>query len=136
MKYTVTYPQPLRTRAVHSGNGQILLTDAPLDNGGLGEAYSPTDLVSVGLAGCLMTILGLRAKKLGLEIGGMQADVEKKMSPHPRCIAGISVGLTVDLKGGSEEDREWLRSEALACPVALSLHPDLQQDVRITFVEN
>jgi uncharacterized OsmC-like protein len=134
MKYTVTYPQPLRTRAVHSGNGQILLTDAPLDNGGLGEAYSPTDLVSVGLAGCLMTIVGLRAGKLGLDIIRMDAEVEKKMSPQPRRIARISVGLTVELKGGTDEDREWLRSEALACPVALSLHPDLLQDVQITFL--
>lgn len=134
MKYTLTYPEPLRTAAVHSGNSQILLTDAPVDNGGRGEAYSPTDLVSVGLASCLMTILGLRARSRRIEIHGMEATVEKVMSPQPRRIGCISVELTVQLGGGTEEDRNWLREEALACPVALSLHPDVQQDVRITFV--
>ncbi|MBL6645420.1 MAG: OsmC family protein [Flavobacteriales bacterium] len=133
MKYALTYPQPLRTQAVHEGNRQILLTDAPTDNGGLGEAYSPTDLVAVGLASCVMTILGLRAKKRSLEIRGMTAMVEKQMSPQPRRIARISVGLTVELLGGDDQDREWLREEALACPVGLSLHPDLAQDVTITF---
>jgi len=134
MKYTLTYPEPLRTQAVHTGNRQILLTDAPTDNGGRGEAFSPTDLVATGLASCLMTIIGLRAATRGIEIAGMDAEVEKKMSPKPRRIARVSVGLTVRLEGGSPEDREWLRSEALACPVALSLHPDLRQDVDITFV--
>lgn len=133
MKYTVSYPEPLRTLSVHTGNAQELLTDAPKDNGGLGEAFSPTDLVAVGLASCLMTILGLRAASRGIGIADMQAEVEKKMSPNPRRIGRISVGLTVDISGGTEEDREWLRAEALACPVALSLHPDLDQDVTITF---
>lgn len=133
MKYTLTYPEPLRTRSVHAGNGQVLLTDAPTDNGGLGEAYSPTDLVSVGLACCMMTILGLRAASREIGILDMTAEVEKKMSPHPRRIGRVSVGLTVQLAGGTDTDRDWLRREALACPVALSLHPDLDQDVTITF---
>ena len=133
MKYDLTYPEPLRTRSVHKGNGQILLTDAPTDNGGLGEAYSPTDLVAVGLASCMMTILGLRAAERGLEIHGMEAIAEKKMSPNPRRSGRVSVELTVRLTGGTEEDRNWLREEALACPVALSLNPDLDQVVDISF---
>ena len=133
MKYDLTYPEPLRTRSVHKGNGQILLTDAPTDNGGLGAAYSPTDLVAVGLASCMMTILGLRAAERGLEIHGMEAIAGKKMSPNPRRIGRVSVELTVRLTGGTEEDRNWLREEALACPVALSLHPDLDQVVDISF---
>ena len=71
MKYALTYPEPLRTQAVHEGNRQTLLTDAPTDNGGLGEAFSPTDLVAVGLACCIMTILGLRAASRNLTIVGM-----------------------------------------------------------------
>jgi putative redox protein len=134
MKYSLTYPEPLRTQAVHMGNSQILLTDAPVDNGGLGEAYSPTDLVAAGLASCMMTILGLRAAKRGIKIQKMEALAEKKMSPQPRRIGGVSVELTVALLGGDEEDRKWLHQEALRCPVALSLHPDLDQDVRIVFV--
>lgn len=133
MKFELTYPEPLRTRAVHEGNGQVLLTDAPKDNGGLGEAFSPTDLVAVGLASCIMTILGLRAASRDLRILGMTAETEKKMSPNPRRVGRIAVGLTVTLKGGTEADRNWLREEALACPVALSLHPDLRQDIRIDF---
>ncbi|MAC17400.1 MAG: osmotically inducible protein OsmC [Flavobacteriales bacterium] len=134
MKYALTSPQPLRTQAVHEVNRQTLLTDAPTDNGGLGEAFSPTDLVAVGLASCIMTILGLRAASRNLIISGMEASTVKKMSPNPRRIARIGVELTVSLEGGNEADREWLREEALACPVALSLHPDLHQDIRIAFV--
>jgi len=134
MKFELTYPEPLRTRAVHKGNGQVLLTDAPTDNGGLGESFSPTDLVAVGLASCIMTILGLRAASRDLRILEMTADTEKKMSPNPRRVGRVAVGLTVQLEGGTEEDRTWLREEALACPVALSLHPDLRQDIRIDFI--
>ena len=97
-------------------------------------SFSPTDLVAVGLASCIMTILGLRAASRNLIISGMEASTVKKMSPNPRRIARIGVELTVSLEGGNEADREWLREEALACPVALSLHPDLHQDIRIAFV--
>jgi len=133
MKFELTYPEPLRTQAVHMGNQQALLTDAPKDNGGIGEAFSPTDLVAVGLASCIMTILGLRAASRNIRILDMKADTEKKMSPNPRRVGRIEVGLIVRLEGGTEDDRNWLRDEALACPVALSLHPDLRQDIRIEF---
>ena len=133
MKFALTTPEPLRTRAVHNGNQQTLLTDAPTDNGGLGEAYSPTDLVAVGLGSCIMTILGLRARDRGLGIVSMEGHAEKKMSPNPRRIGRIEIELTVQLDGGTAEDRAWLEAEAMACPVALSLHPDLRQVVRITF---
>ena len=134
MKYALTYPEPLRTQAVHQGNRQTLLTDAPTDNGGLGEAFSPTDLVAVGLASCIMTILGLWAASRNLTIQSMEASTEKKMSPNPRRIARVGVELTVSLEGGTDADRDWLREEALSCPVALSLHPDLRQEIRIGFV--
>ena len=115
------------------GNQQALLTDAPKDNGGIGEAFSPTDLVAVGLASCIMTILGLRAASRNIRVLDMKADTEKKMSPNPRRVGRIEVGLIVRLDGGTEDDRNWLRDEALSCPVALSLHPDLRQDIRIEF---
>ena len=133
MKFELTYPEPLRTQAVHMGNQQTLVTDAPKDNGGIGEAFSPTDLVAVGLASCIMTILGLRAASRDIRILDMKTAVEKKMSPNPRRVGRIEVGLIVRLDGGTEEDRNWLRDEALACPVALSLHPDLHQEIRIEF---
>ena len=133
MKFELTYPEPLRTQAVHMGNQQALLTDAPKDNGGIGEAFSPTDLVAVGLASCIMTILGLRAASRNIRILDMKADTEKKMSPNPRRVGRIEVGLIVRLEGGTEDDRNWLREQALACPVALSLHPDLNQDIQIEF---
>ena len=133
MKYALSYPEPLRTKAVHAGNQQTLITDAPSDNGGLGEAYSPTDLVAVGLASCIMTILGLRAKSRGLTIVSMEANTEKKMSPNPRRIGRIEIELTVKLLDSTTADQDWLRTEALACPVAESLHPDLQQKVDIRF---
>ena len=77
--------------------------------------------------------LGLRAASRDLRILGMTAETEKKMSPNPRRVERIAVGLTVRLEGGTEADQNWLREEALACPVALSLHPDLRQDIRIEF---
>ena len=83
MKFELTYPEPLRTRAVHKGNGQVLLTDAPTDNGGLGESYSPTDLLAVGLTSCIMTILGLRAASRDLQILDMTADTVLVMSLSP-----------------------------------------------------
>jgi hypothetical protein len=80
-----------------------------------------------------MTIIGLRAAQRKLEILGMDAEVEKQMSPHPRRISRVSVELIVRLSGGDSSDREWIQEQALACPVALSLHPDIDQDVRISF---
>ena len=134
MKFELTYPEPLRTQAVHMGNQQTLVTDAPVDNGGIGEAFSPTDLIAVGLASCIMTILGLRAASRDIHILDMRAEMEKKMSPNPRRVRRIEVGLIVHLDGGTKDDQNWLREEALACPVALSLHPDLLQDIRIEFI--
>ena len=102
MKFELTYPEPLRTQAVHMGNQQALLTDAPKDNGGIGEAFSPTDLVAVGLASCIMTILGLRAASRNIRVLDMKADTEKKMSPNPRRVGRIEVGLIVRLDGGQK----------------------------------
>ena len=115
-------------------NQQVLLTDAPKDNGGIGRAFSPTDLIAVGLTSCVMTILGLRAAERNIQILEMKADAEKKMSPSPRRVGRIEIGLTVRLEGATLDDRKWLRKEALACPVALSLHPDIRQDIRIEFI--
>jgi|FLMP01.1.fsa_nt_emb uncharacterized OsmC-like protein len=135
MEYTLDWPAALRTRAVHGGNGIELLTDAPTDNQGRGEFYSPTDLAAVSLASCMMTIIGIRADSRGIEIAGMQCKCEKKMSAQPRRIGRIKVDLIVDLGPDtcSDEDRDWLRAEGLQCPVALSLHPDVDQRVKISF---
>jgi len=135
MEYTLDWPAPLRTRAVHSGNGVALLTDAPIDNQGLGEHYSPTDLAAVSLASCIMTIIGIRAASLGIEIAGMQCKCAKKMNAQPRRIGRISVDLIVDLGSStcSDQDRDWLRDEGKQCPVGLSLHPDIDQRINISF---
>jgi uncharacterized OsmC-like protein len=137
MEYILDWPEPLRTRAVHGGNGIALLTDAPVDNCGRGEHYSPTDLTAVSLASCIMTIIGLRAADRGIDIAGMRCQSEKKMSAQPRRIGRINVDLKIDLgaAGGAvaAEDLDFLREKGRACPVALSLHQDIDQRVSIKF---
>jgi uncharacterized OsmC-like protein len=122
----VTYRGELRTEALHLRSLQLVLTDAPLDNQGKGEAFSPTDLMSTSLACCAMTIMGIKARELGLDLTGTEIEVEKVMASEPRRVSEIHVTFhfSVDL---STNDRLRIERAGLTCPVAKSLHPDLKQ---------
>ena len=125
----IIYKNNLRTEAQHIASGQKIITDAPLDNNGKGEAFSPTDLLASSLVSCVMTIIGIAAGRDGIEIISMRADVSKEMGANPRRVAKVCAMIDINLKGASEEDAERLKRIGLACPVARSLSDDFVQDI-------
>jgi len=127
-----TYEGGLRCRAVHGPSGTTLVTDAPVDNHGKGESFSPTDLVATALGACMMTIMGIVAERHGLDLTGMTAETEKVMSAAPpRRIASLRTRITVPLPADHPQ-RQPLEQAARTCPVHKSLHPEI--DAAIKFV--
>ncbi|WBA40843.1 OsmC family protein [Hymenobacter canadensis] len=131
---TARYAGNLRTEATHTASGTTILTDAPTDNHGRGEAFSPTDLVSAALGSCMMTIMGIVAERQGLDLTGVTYDVTKHMAAEPRRIRQIDVHFRLPATL-SEKERTILENAARTCPVALSLNPEIEQDVQF-FYEN
>ena len=126
---TVRYAGHLRTEATHVASGTIIQTDAPVDNHGRGEAFSPTDLVSTALGSCMMTIMGIVAERHAWPLEGSTFDVVKHMSTEaPRRIAQIDVTFSLPASLAPNE-RALLERAAHTCPVTLSLHPDVVQNV-------
>ncbi len=126
----VKYLGELRTEGTHLKSGIQIITDAPLDNNGKGEAYSPTDLVASALASCMITIMGIEANKNSWNIKGVHAEVEKIMSASPRKIAAVRINLSFPSSTPKDaESRAILEHAALTCPVALSLNADIRQEV-------
>jgi uncharacterized OsmC-like protein len=129
----VQYEGDLRCRATHGPSGNQLVTDAPVDNNGKGEAFSPTDLVATALATCMATVIGIIGKRKGLDLDGMTVDVEKHMSTDsPRRIVRLPITIKMPLPADHPE-RPMLETAARSCPVALSLHPELQQEIRFFY---
>jgi putative redox protein len=131
--YTIEYSEPLRTHSTHLSSGTTIITDAPTDNHGKGEAFSPTDLLSSSLVSCAMTIMGITAQSCVCEIVSIKADVAKEMTTSPRRIAKVTAYIDVILRGATQEDAERLERSARSCPVAKSLSPDLNQDLHFNF---
>lgn len=130
----VHYEGDLRCRATHGPSGKELFTDAPVDNHGRGESFSPTDLVATALATCMATVIGIKAQQKGLDVTGMTVSVEKHMSEDaPRRIARLPIVITIPL-ADDHLDRRLLEATALACPVHQSLHPDI--DKTVTWIWN
>lgn len=123
----------MRTEAVHVKSGSILFTDAPVDNHGKGEQFSPTDLVATSLASCIMTIMGMAAETHGFSIDGLLAEVEKIMGTNPRRIIEIKINLVFSPNNYSAKEKIILEKCVQECPVAQSLHPDIKQNVTIQF---
>jgi putative redox protein len=133
-QYTIEYSNPLRTHSTHIKSGNIIITDAPTDNHGKGEAFSPTDLLSVSLVTCAMTILGITSQAGPVEILSMSAGVSKEMGDSPRHVGEISALIKVHLKGGDKSEHERLERAARACPVAKSLSSELVQNLEFQFI--
>lgn len=131
--FKLSYQDPFRTVMEHVKSGEHVMTDAPLDNNGLGEAFSPTDLVSAALCSCVMTIMGIKAKSLGYPEIKMEARVWKKMASNPRRIASINIKLEVSITGVSEKHQQILERTTRACPVARSLHAEVQKNVMFSW---
>lgn len=129
----VTYTTGLRTQSVHLKSGKLIITDAPTDNNGKGEAHSPTDLLCSALASCMLTIMGIEATKQGWNIDGTCVEVEKIMQANPRKVAVVRLKVLMSEQVPSEQAaRNVLEEAARTCPVALSLSEGLRQEV--TFV--
>jgi len=127
MTATVVYTGDLRNRAVHRNSGVEIITDAPPDNQGKGEAFSPTDLCATSLAACMMTIMGISARNRNIPIEGTRAEVTKIMASDPRRIARIEIRMVMPQRDFSADEKKVLEIAARTCPVALSLHPDIEQ---------
>ncbi|MAQ87030.1 MAG: osmotically inducible protein OsmC [Candidatus Marinimicrobia bacterium] len=128
----VEYKGQLRTEAKHLRSGRVIVTDAPIDNQGKGEAFSPTDLVATALASCMITIMGIVAERDGIDIEGVTADVDKIMSKEPRRIGEIKIIITFKSKLTTDQ-RGKLERAAKTCPVSGSLHEDLKETIEFSY---
>ncbi len=129
----VSYNGQLRTTAEHVKSSHTLQTDAPTDNHGKGEAFSPTDLIAAAIATCMITSMAILAEKNDLQMGVVSSEVEKLMTPPPRRISQIRVDLRLTDHHLSETDKNLLESAALNCPVSRSLHPDVIVNVKFRY---
>ena len=127
------YSGNLRTEALHVKSGQTIITDAPVDNQGKGEAFSPTDLLSASLGSCMMTVMGIAANTHGINIDGTTLKITKIMASNPRMVAEVIVVFSMSGNNCSEKEKIILEKAALTCPVALSLHPAVKQTVHFSY---
>lgn len=124
----VTYLGDLRTSSIHLQSGSEIISDAPQDNNGKGEAFSPTDTVANGFATCMMTVMGIKAREMGIDFTGSTAEVTKIMAADPRRISEIHVTFEMNVDA-DEKTKTILERTALTCPVHFSLHPDIKREI-------
>lgn len=128
MTSKVVYLGDLRTESTHIKSNNFFITDAPTDNNGKGEAFSPTDTVATGLASCMLTVMGIKARTMDLDMSGTIAQVTKTMVSNPRRISKIEVVIDFPFEADSKT-RKILEHTANTCPVHYSLHPDIEKDI-------
>jgi uncharacterized OsmC-like protein len=124
----ITYQGELRTTCIHLQSGTEILTDAPTDNHGRGEAFSPTDLVATALGSCMVSIMAIKSKDLNINLEDSTVEITKIMQSEPRKISEIIVTLNMSI-GADDKTRIILERAAMTCPVLLSLHPDIKKEV-------
>lgn len=130
------YSGALRTNALHVHSGTEIITDAPVDNQGKGEAFSPTDLLAASLGSCMLTIMGIAAREHKFDIDGTQISITKIMVSNPRKVSEIKIEFTFPHHDYTESQQRILKHAAHNCPVALSLHPDVFQNIIFNFKAN
>ena len=128
----VTYKGSLRTEAIHVQSGNTIITDAPIDNYGKGEAFSPTDLVATALASCMLTIMGIVANRNHLKINGTTAEIEKIMGANPRRINEIKISIRFNENFDKKTKRK-LENAALTCPLSNSLSENLNESIKFIY---
>ena len=128
------YSGSLRTRSKHLASGMEITTDAPLDNKGKGEAFSPTDLLACSLGNCMLTLMGIACETHHMNMDGTTLSVTKMMAADPRRVSGIRIVLKLPPNNFSDHQKLILERAALTCPVAKSLHPDIIQDVTFIYL--
>jgi len=124
----VNYLGNLRTESIHTSSNDRIVTDAPLDNNGKGEAFSPTDLVASSLSSCILTVIGIVSKQINYDLTNTKSSVKKLMGDNPRRIVKIEVKIEFSNSADSRT-RSIIEKTALNCPVAKSLHPDIKQNI-------
>jgi putative redox protein len=129
------YQGNLRTKALHVKSGNTLITDAPGDNHGKGEAFSPTDLVATALGSCMLTIIGIAAEAHHFSIDDTQLEITKIMTDNPRRIGEIVIEFIFPDLAYSDKEKKIIEYAVNNCPVAKSLHPDLKQSVHLNFTK-
>ena len=134
MTSKVTYTGDLRTECEHLQSGTRIITDAPVDNQGKGESFSPTDTVATALASCMLTIIGIKARDLDVEVKGATAEVTKTMAADPRRISGIKVVINFP-EVYEKKTQQILERAAKTCPVFYSLHPEIAVDLSFNYSE-
>ena len=129
----IIYKGGLRTEATHLQSGEKIITDAPVDNQGKGQAFSPTDLLATSLGSCMLTIMGIAARERGIDIDGISCSITKIMGTDPRRVTELHVSF--DLKGRDFSDKEKavLEHAAKTCPVFYSLHPDIRKEINFQY---
>lgn len=128
MTSKVTYLGALRTSSIHLASGSEIISDAPLDNNGQGAAFSPTDTVANALASCMFTVMGIKAREMGMDFSGSTASVTKHMKADPRRIGKIEVTFDMSISV-DEKTKVILERTAMTCPVHFSLHPEIEKVV-------
>lgn len=129
----VSYSGHLRTQATHMASGTRIATDAPTDNHGKGELFSPTDLLATSLASCMITLMGIKSNENGFTLGQVECDVHKNMGIGPRRVVKIQIDFVFPDANYSEYEKEILKNAALNCPVAKSLNPEIKQEISFRF---
>jgi putative redox protein len=134
MTSQIIYKGELRTEAKHLQSGTMIETDAPVDNQGKGEKFSPTDLLATSLGVCMMTVMGIKARDMDIDLTDTKIDITKIMKADPRRVSGINVSFhfpeRLQLDG---KQLTILENTALTCPVAKSIHPDIKLDVKFNW---
>ena len=133
MTSKVTYTGNLRTDCIHLRSGNSFITDAPIDNNGLGEAFSPTDTVATALASCMLTTMGIKARDLDIDLTGSYAEVTKHMAANPRRISKIELSLALP-SALVIKHRKMLEHTANTCPVIYSIHPNIEKVIDFQWV--
>ena len=135
MTIDVKYMGHLRTQCTHKRSDSKLNTDAPVDNKGKGETFSPTDLMATSLASCMITVMAIRANELNIAFQNVEAEVEKIMASAPRRIKEVNITLKVKHLW-SDEEKKIMEEKAANCPVALSMHSDVKQGLKFLYLSN
>ena len=131
MTSTVVYDGELRTTCTHLRSADSFETDAPPDNNGKGERFSPTDLMATSLATCMVTVMGIKARTMGFDLNGIKVEVEKIMKQEPRRVGGINLFFQIpeNLNTLEEKTKQILKHTGKTCPVQQSLHPDIEVNI-------
>ena len=130
----IVYQGELRTNCTHLQSGSSIITDAPTDNHGKGEAFSPTDLIATALGACLITTMGIVSDRDGIDLVGTKISVTKIMESNPRRIGKIEVVINIPNQTLTADQKQKLEQTGTNCPVDKSLHPDLIREYTFNYV--